>query len=202
MTDIEHALEQVTAIRSQMAASTRFRGFAPAVVASTGLLALAAAAAQGTWPERLSAGPVGYALFWMAVAAAATGAIAIEALGRSRRLHGGMADAMIGGTLRLFLPFGAAGALVTLVFVRAEPEACRLLPGLWQMLVALLGFSAAATTLPRSLAWGAGWYLACATIVLTLAARSSGATPWMMGLPFGGGQLLVAALLHRAAGDR
>jgi hypothetical protein len=190
------------AIRSQMAASTRFRGFAPAVVASTGLLALAAAAAQGAWPEQLSAGPVGYALFWTAIAVIATIAIAVEALGRSRRLHGGMADAMIGGTLRLFLPFGVVGALVTLVLVRVDPEACRLLPGLWQMLVALLGFSAAAATLPRSLAWGASWYLACAAIVLTLAAQTGDATPWMMGLPFGGGQMLVAALLHRAAAEQ
>lgn len=198
MTDVDHALAQLTAIRTQMAASTRFRGFAPAVVASTGLLALVGAAAQSRWPAQLASRPAGFVAFWCVIAVAAAGMIGVEALGRSYRLHGTMADIMIGGTIRLFLPFGATGALITLVLVRAAPDACRLLPGLWQMLVALLGFAAASTSLPRSVAWGAGWYLVCATIVLLLAGEQGRATPWMMGVPFGAGQLLIAWLLHHA----
>ena len=198
MTDVDHALAQLTEIRTQMAASTRFRGFAPIVVASTGLLAFVGAAAQSAWPARFASGPIGFTAFWSVIAVAAAGMLGVEALGRSYRLHGTMADIMIGGTIRLFLPFGVAGALMTLVFVRAAPDACRLLPGLWQMLVALLAFAGASTSLPRSVAWGAGWYLVCATIVLLLAAEQGGATPWMMGVPFGVGQLLIAGLLHRA----
>ena len=141
--------------------------------------------------------PVDYALFWSAVGLLAGGMIAVEALGRARRVHGGMADVLIGESLRLFLPFGVVGAVLTLVLLRGAPEAAWLLPGLWQMLVALLGFSAAATNLPCSVAW----YLLCATAVLTLAGQAQATSPWMMGLPFGVGQLLVAALLHRAGGD-
>mgnify|MGYP003128561640 CR=1 FL=1 len=199
MTDVDHALAELTAIRLQMAASTRFRGFAPSIVAATGVLALAGAAAQSSWPAALASGPVAFAGFWSVIGVAAGGMIAVEALGRSYRLHGVLADVMVGGTMRLFLPFGVAGALITLVFMRAAPEACRLLPGLWQMLIALLGFTAASTSLPRSLIWGAGWYLACATVVLLLAASQDGLSPWLMGVPFGGGQLLIAWLLHRAA---
>ena len=199
MTDVDQALAQLADIRAQMAAGTRFRGLAPAMVASTGLLAIAAAAVQTT---RADAGDAGdFVLFWSAVGLLAGGMIAVEALGRARRVHGGMADVLIGGSLRLFLPFGVAGAVLTLVLLRVAPEAAWLLPGLWQMLVALLGFSAAATNLPRSVAWAGGWYLLCATAVLTLAGQTQAASPWMMGVPFGVGQLLVAALLHRAGGD-
>lgn len=199
MTDVDHALAQLTAIRRQMAASTRFRGFAPPVVAATGVLALIGAAVQSLSPVELASGPVAFAAFWSVIGVAAGGLIGTEALGRSYRLHGVLADVMVGGTMRLFLPFGVVGALITLVFMRAAPEACRLLPGLWQMLIALLGFTAASTSLPRSLICGAGWYLACATVVLLLAASQDGLSPWLMGVPFGGGQLLIAWLLHRAA---
>jgi len=198
VSDVDHALAQLTAIRTQIAASTRFRGFAPTVVASTGVLALIGAAAQTLWPAQFAAESASFAVFWSVIAVAAGGMIGVEALARSYRLHGTMADIMIGGTIRLFLPFGVAGALITLVFVRAAPDACRLLPGLWQMLVALLGFAGASTSLPRSVAWAAGWYLVCATTVLLLAGEQGHATPWMMGVPFGVGQVLVAWLLYRA----
>ena len=46
MKDLERALADITAIRSQLARGTEFRGYGPATVAATGLLALLAAALQ------------------------------------------------------------------------------------------------------------------------------------------------------------
>ena len=46
MKDLERALADITAIRSQMARGTQFRGYGPVTVATTGLLALLAAALQ------------------------------------------------------------------------------------------------------------------------------------------------------------
>lgn len=201
MSDVEHALSQLANIRTQMAASARFRGFAPEAVAGTGILALLAAFLQAAWPEQFPADPDNFTLFWSAVGAIAASAIAIEAFGRSHRLHGNMAERMMGSTLRLFVPFGVVGGLLTLVLLRIAPETLWLLPGLWQMLIALLGFAAAVTNLPRIVAWSAAWYLLSATVVLMLAGQDHVATPWMMGLPFGFGQLLMAGLLHRAAGN-
>lgn len=201
MSDVEHALSQLADIRTQMAASARFRGMAPEAVAGTGILALVAAFLQTIWPAQFPDDPVSFTLFWVAVSAIAASAIAIEAFGRAHRLHGGMAERMMGSTLRLFVPFGVVGGLLTFVLLRTAPDVCWLLPGLWQMLIALLGFAAAVTNLPRVVAWGAAWYLLCATAVLMLAGQDHMATPWMMGLPFGMGQLLMAGLLHRASGD-
>lgn len=201
MSDVEHALSQLADIRTQMAASARFRGMAPEAVAGTGILALVAAFLQKGWPEQFPGDPVSFTLFWVMVSAIAASAIAIEAFGRAHRLHGGMAERMMRSTLRLFVPFGVVGGLLTFVLLRTAPDVCWLLPGLWQMLIALLGFAAAVTNLPRVVAWGAAWYLLCATAVLMLAGQDHMATPWMMGLPFGMGQLLMAGLLHRASGD-
>ncbi len=200
MHDVDRALSQIADIRSQMAASTRFRGFGPHAVALTGLLAIGVALAQTVWPAALAPDDLTFVAVWAAAAAVAIAIVASETLTRSRRLHGAMADSMIGGTLRLFLPFATAGALIAFVFVTVAPASVRLLPGLWQMLVALAGF-AAIPSLPRPIVWAAGWYLLTGTIVLTLAGQSGSLSPWMMGVPFGLGQGLVAAILHVAASD-
>lgn len=201
MHDVEQAMAQLAEIRSQMALSTRFRGIAPVVVGATGILALTAAALQSLWTDDGIRRGEGYILFWTVVAVVAGSMIAVEALARARRLHGGMADTMIGSTLRLFLPFGATGAILTFVIVRVAPNVWWLLPGFWLSLVSLLGFTAAMTTLPRTIRWAAGWYLLSATIVLTLAGQGSMATPWMMGISFGVGQLLTAHILHQTQSE-
>lgn len=198
MTELDQALSQLAFIRDRVTASTRFRGLAPSAVALTGALAFVLASAQSVAPERWGAQGLGFVWAWVALAAVAIGVISIEALGRARRLHGGLADLMIAGTLRLLLPFGAAGAVITLVIARAAPDAIWILPGLWQLLIALIGF-AAVNTLPPAILWAAGWYFGCGAVTLLLGAQAGAPSPWMMGLPFGLGQLLVALILHQAA---
>jgi hypothetical protein len=160
------------------------------------VLALALATAQTVLPDRFGATGRAFVLAWVAAAAIAAMLIAVEALERARRLHGGLADRMIAGTLRLLLPFGAAGAVITLVIGTTAPEAIWILPGRWQLLIAWIGF-AAVSTLPPTIVWPAGWYFAYGTVTLLLAGKTGAPSPWMMGLPFGIGQLLVALILHQ-----
>lgn len=197
MTDLDHALSELAFIQDRFAASTRFRGLAPHMVGLTGLLAIGLATLQSAWPDRFGAAGLAYVAAWAIAAAISAGLIAVEALGRARRLHGGLADRMIAGTLRLLLPFCAAGAVVTLVIARIAPDAIWILPGLWQLLIALTGF-AAVSTLPPTIIWPAGWYFACGTVILLLAGQAGEPSPWMMGIPFGIGQLLVAYTLQQA----
>ena len=49
MRDLDKALADIFAIRSQIAAGTAFRGYGPAAVAATGGLALATALLQFWW---------------------------------------------------------------------------------------------------------------------------------------------------------
>ena len=75
-----------------------------------------------------------------------------------------------------------------------------MLPGLWQILLALLGFSVL-SNLPREMAWVAGWYFCCGAVVLALAGQAGTLSPWMMGVPFAVGQIAVAVILLRADGE-
>ena len=200
MNDVERALSQISLIHERMAASTQFRGFAPAAVALTGLLALAVATAQTAWPEALALDPLRYVAVWVATAVVATGVIAGEAVARSHRLHGRMASAMIFDTLWRFLPFGAAGAVVTFVVCQVSPATAWALPGLWQILISLLVF-AALPSLPGSIVWAAGSYFVCGAVVLACAGRDGILSPWMMGVPFAVGQGLIALVLYFPGAD-
>lgn len=196
MNELDSALSQIADMRASMAAGTRFRGFAPEAVAFTALLALIVASAQSAFPETLAEGSLRYVAVWTAAAILASVVVAVEALARSRREHGPLADLLLGSALRLFLPFAAAGAAVAFILCRIAPEAAWALPGLWQILIALAGF-AAGSALPRAIVWPAGWYFASGTMVLALAAQDATLSPWMMGAPFAVGQAWVALILHR-----
>jgi hypothetical protein len=49
MRDLDKALADITAIRSQMARGAEFRGYGPMTVAATGALAIVAAVVQALW---------------------------------------------------------------------------------------------------------------------------------------------------------
>jgi hypothetical protein len=102
---------------------------------------------------------------------------------------------MILHAVEQLVPSGVAGALVTAVLIRVAPEAVWMLPGLWQILFSL-GVFASARFLPRAVFVVAAWYLFAGLICLTMAASARMLSPWMMGLPFGIGQLLAAAILQ------
>lgn len=70
-----------------------------------------------------------------------------------------------------------------------------MLPGLWQLLFSL-GVFASCHFLPR-LTFGVGiWYLVTGLTTLIMQADSPALLPWTMGISFGIGQLLVAAILQ------
>jgi len=196
MRDVDTALSEIDRIRAQLAASTRFQGFTPAVAATTGLLALALGAVQTARLDP-STTPVEMLVQWMLLAVICACLIGADAVVRARRLHRAMADTMINTTLRQFLPVGGAGAIAAIVILLCAPAWAAILPGLWQLLIGI-GIFAALPALPRLLAWGAGWYFVTATASLLAGAGATDVSPWVMGLPFGIGQLLIAALLHTA----
>lgn len=200
MRDVDRALADITSIRSQLAAGTMFRGFGPAVIAVTGILAVVTAGAQSIWPNVFATDPLTFLISWAGTAVVAAGLIGAEMLARSRRHHAGLADAMILNAIQQFLPAGFAGGAVALVLLKFAPEALWLLPGLWQVLVAL-GIFASVLSLPRSISLVGAWYFVAGVGVLIVASSSQNLSPWMMGLPFAVGQFLMAAVLHLASGD-
>jgi hypothetical protein len=200
MRDLDKALADIFAIRSQIAAGTAFRGYGPAAIAATGGLALMTAVAQFLWLDDPTGQPVIFFAGWAATALVSAGLIGVEMRARSRRHHCGLADAMVHQAVEQFLPAGAAGALLAVTLWRFAPETLWMLPGLWHLLVSL-GISASARSLPRTVMLGAAWYFVAGFVTLMLASENHALSPWTMGLPFVIGQLVMAAILHFASGD-
>ena len=200
MRDLDKALADIFAIRSQIAAGTAFRGYGPAAVAATGGLALATALVQFLWLDDPTGHPLLFFAGWAAAALVSGGMIWTEMQARSRRHHSGLADAMIHQAVEQFLPAGVAGLLLAVLLWKFAPEALWMLPGLWQVLVSL-GVFASVRSLPRTVAFAGAWYFVAGFATLLLASQSHALSPWTMGLPFVIGQLLMAAILHFASGD-
>jgi hypothetical protein len=107
---------------------------------------------------------------------------------------------MIHQAIEQFLPAGVAGVLLAVMLWKFAAETLWMLPGLWQVLVSL-GVFASVRSLPRTVAFAGGWYFVAGFTSVLLASQSHTLSPWIMGLPFVIGQLLMAALLHFASGE-
>jgi hypothetical protein len=199
MRDLDKALADITAIRSQMAQGALFQGYGPITVAATAVFAWAAAGVQMFWLPDPATAVLGYILLWVATAAASVVLIGIEMVARSRRIHSGLADEMIHAATEQFIPAGVAGALITVVLYRFAPENLWMLPGLWQIVFSL-GFFASCRSLPRPMFAVGVWYLAAGLASLAFANGTQAFSPLAMALPFGIGQFLMAGILYRGSG--
>jgi len=195
MKDLNEALTEIAAIRSQIVRTAEFRGYGPITVAITGLVAFASAELQAQLFPAAAHEVATYLTLWISTAAIATTLIAIEMILRSRTIHSGLAQEMILHAVEQLVPSGVAGILVTVVLLKVAPDSIWILPGLWQILFSL-GVFASARFLPRPVVAVAAWYLIAGLICLSWAATDRTLSPWMMGLPFGIGQLLAAAILQ------
>ncbi len=195
MKDLNEALAEITAIRSQIARTAEFHGYGPVTVAITGLTALVAGEIQAHKLNDPVHNIVAYIAIWLVTAALSLVLIGFEMVTRSRSMHSGLAEEMIANAVEQFLPAGVAGVLLTLVLVRFAPEAGWMLPGLWQVQFSV-GVFASARFLPRATYAIGGWYLLTGLACLAFSHEQHTLSPWLMALPFGFGQLLGAAVLQ------
>jgi len=200
MEELDRALADITAIRSQLARGTEFRGYGPMTVAATALVAMAAGGLQALWLPDPTAALFEYVTVWVAAAAISIFLIGIEMVARSRRIHSGLADEMIHVATEQFVPAGVAGGLLTFVLFRFAPQTLWMLPGLWQIVFSL-GIFASCRTLPRPIFAAGVWYLAAGLASLAWANGGHAYSPWAMAVPFGIGQLLIAAILYWKVGE-
>ena len=195
MRDLEKALTDIKAMRTQLARGTEFRGYGPPAFAATGVLAMVAAFAQARFIPAPAESILGYLGFWVATAILAAAVIGIDVVTRSRRVHSGLADEMIQSAAEQLVPAMVVGALLTFVLWRFAPQSLWMLPGLWQIVLSL-GIFASCRALPAPLMAVGIWYLVAGLVCLALASGDQAFSPWAMGAPFGIGQLLAAVLIH------
>ena len=194
MRELDRALLDISFVREHIARTTQFRGYGPLTIAVTGVFALGVAALRAQRPPAAHDQALEFIMLWCATAAVAVTLIGIEAIVRSRRLHGGLALEMLQSALEQFLPAVTAGLLLMFALARWSPSSLWMLPGLWQIVFSL-GVFATARILPKPVFIVGIWYLGCGLACLAVG-QSEPLSPWSMGIPFGGGQLLVACILQ------
>jgi hypothetical protein len=195
MTELHRALADISAIRFQVARGAKFRGYGPLSIALSGILALAVAAGQSRWMSDPTRELTPFLLIWVLTAAVAVSLSALETVFRARRVHSDLAMEMIHSAVEQFLPCVVVALLVTVVLLRVAPQESWMLPGLWEVIFSL-GIFASCRFLPRQMFMVGAWYLGAGLWCLAQAAGRHALSPWQMGIPFGVGQLLVAAVLQ------
>ncbi len=199
MNDLHKALGDISTIRKQVARSTEFRGYGPATMVTTAASAVIAAGAQSYWVVNPASQVRAYLSIWVWTACLSAALIGAQMQTRTRRIHSGLADEMIRMAVEQFLPSAIAGFFVTVALVRFAPSELWMLPGLWQIIFSLGVFSSC-RFLPRPMLMAGAWYLLTGLVCIALGGNHA-LSPWAMGIPFGVGQLLVAAILFFTATD-
>lgn len=190
--DATRALDQIAEIHRQIAKGEVYRGYRSVPVAMSGLMGLAAAWLQ---PSGLGeADPIGYLLYWSAIALGAA------FLGSSEIVYNYVVKESTAGrrqTRRVvgqFLPSLVAGAAVSVCFAHQGAALVPLLPGLWAICFGI-GIFACRPYLPRASGWIALFYYAAGLTLLWVARGEQPLTSWWVGGTFGAGQLLAAVVL-------
>jgi hypothetical protein len=197
MNDLYKALGDISSIRRQVASTTEFRGYGPATLAATGVFAILAAGAQALWLPDPGNHISAYLSIWIATAVLSAGLTGVQMYTRTRRMHSGMSNEMLRMAVEQFLPSVGAGLLVAIVILRYVPLAAWMLPGLWQVIFSLGVFSSC-RFLPRPMVAAGVWYLLTGLSCLSMGGNRA-LSPWTMGISYGAGQLLVAAILFLSA---
>src|ERR1700722_7697619 len=131
MKELQQALSEIHTIRNQVAHGTEFRGYGPASIAVSGILALLVAAAQTQWmatPAR--ADFTIWLSVWAGTAAISVLLTGIETFARARRVPLGFAREMVQSAVVQFLPAVMVGFLLTVVMARVPAQERWMLTGL------------------------------------------------------------------------
>jgi len=194
--ELREALTQITEIRLQLARTEVFRGYRAMPVAFSGLVALLAAVIQAVTITDPMSQIGAYLALWIGAAVVSGLAAGLEMVVRARNATSPLTRELTWLAVEQFCPCLLAGALLTIVLVRAEPASLWMLPGLWQIVYSL-GIFASCRLLPRATFWVAVFYLGTGLAVLAAGRGDAALSPWTMGLPFAIGQFLAAAVLYR-----
>ncbi|MHC5062771.1 MAG: hypothetical protein ACYTG5_02210 [Planctomycetota bacterium] len=191
--ELQRALSQISEIHAQVLKQELFEGFRAVTMATTGLIAVLAAAVQSSIWTPLT--PADYAWYWIIVAVLCTSICAADLLLGSRLRERDYLKRRTIPVLVQFVPAVVVGALLTWGILNLEPATQILLPGLWAFVYSL-GLFSSRPYLPRAVGWVGAFYMLAGTVLLMTAGSSSGLSPWGMGVTFGLGQLGFALVLH------
>ncbi|HUB23894.1 MAG TPA: hypothetical protein VL992_00595 [Tepidisphaeraceae bacterium] len=191
--ELQQAIAQIADIRLQMSRTRQFRGLGAAATLATAIAAGVAAVWQAERiPDPLNR-PQQFVLLWVSVAGLCVAISAIEVLRRYRADDSPLQHELTRHAVEQFLPSLIVGGLLTLVICQDAPAAIWMLPGLWQIIIAL-GLFASRQLFPMPIFFVGSFYAVCGLINLTGVVPHL--SPWSMAVPFGVGQLANSAVLY------
>src|SRR3989442_1087448 len=114
-----------------------FRGYRAASVASTGVLACAAAVFQAVSIPEPEANVMAYLRLWISVAAASVTIVGLELIVHCWRAPSQFSSHQTWQAIEQFLPCLMAGASLTWALMEYAPNSTALLPGLWAIIFSL-----------------------------------------------------------------
>lgn len=191
MSEVEQAIARIADMRAQMAASSRFHGYAPESVTILGFLSLIVTVMQLAWPDRFAGSDQQFVRAWGLLLGGGFVVIALEATLRTLRETGGIASPALMSAARIALPGTVMAAAIPAAVLAYAPQVCWILPGTWQMLIGLVIFGSY-PLMPRRIVWPGAWYLLSGAAGLLLAARQGSLSPALVGVPFAIGHLGIA----------
>jgi hypothetical protein len=194
--DLHEALTQISEIREQVARTETFRGYRAAPVAFSGIVACAAAGLQQWLVPEPARDAAGYLSLWIGAAALSIVVTGIAMYWHCVKSQSSLTKPNTILAIGQFLPSVVAGGLVTFVLYQVLPESLWLMPGLWSVFFSL-GIFASYRLLPKATFWVGVFYMIAGVMCMIWGARQDFAySAWAMGVPFGVGQLLSAAILY------
>ena len=190
--DVTRALDQIAEIHGQIAKGEVYRGYRSLPIAASGLIGIVAAWLQ---PFALGSGdPVGFVLYWTAIAAAA-GFVGSSEIIYNYVVHERESDRRhTRRVIAQFLPSVVGAVAITVCFTHLSATLVPLLPGLWAFCFGI-GTFASRPYLPKASGWIALCYYAAGFALLWIARGPEPLTGWWVGGIFGVGQLLAATVL-------
>ena len=190
--DVTRALDQIAEIHQQIAKGEVYRGYRSLPLAASGLIGLG-----GAWLQPPSLGtvdPIGFVLYWAAIAAAAGFVGSSEIIYSYALQDDASSRRMTRKVVGQFLPSVVGAAAITVCFTHLSAALVPLLPGLWAFCFGI-GTFASRPYLPKASGWIALFYYAAGFALLWIARGPEPLTGWWVGGTFGVGQLLAALVL-------
>ena len=192
--ELLEALTQISEIRQQMTRSEVYRGYRSLTTSVSSMLAILGAVTQPLFVASPDTELGRYLIFWIGIAAVSAIVVGSEVWWRARRTDSEVLQQMTRLAVEQLSPSLVVGALLTLCIFQTAPQVSWMLPGLWALIFSL-GIFASHRLLPPQSLWVALYYASCGLGCLYWGQGANALSPWQMGICFGGGQLMSAAIL-------
>lgn len=192
---LDDALSQINSIRSQMEAARVFRGYSWVTTLFSACMAVLTGVVQHLWIPDTAQHVDRYLQLWLTCGAVCGAVVTLGVIRRYRRSESPLDQELTIAAVQQFLPCLILGGLVTYVVCTVSWQTIWIMPGLWSIFFGM-GVLASRPLLPKGIAMVGSFYLLCGLCSIEWAKLHDALSPWLMVIPFGGGQALAAGILY------